>query len=41
MDKFYHKSWWDNLKGTVIKKSFNFLFFMTKGGLARNITEMQ
>jgi hypothetical protein len=40
MNKFYHKSWWDNLKGIVIKKSFNVLFSMTKGGLARNITEM-
>jgi hypothetical protein len=40
MDKYYHKKWWDTLKGWIIKKAFNTIFSATKGGLARNITEM-
>lgn len=40
MDKYYHKTWWDNLKGWVINKSFNGIFSATKGGVARNLCEM-
>jgi hypothetical protein len=40
MDKYYHVTWWDVFKGWMIKKSFNIIFFLTKAGLARNLTEM-
>jgi len=40
MDKYYHKNRWDRIKGWFINKGFNAIFSMTKGGLARNITEM-
>lgn len=40
MNKYYHKSWFDNVKGWIINKSFNLIFSVTKGGLARNITQM-
>lgn len=40
MDKYYHRTWWDNLKGWFINKSFNGIFSATKGGIARNLCEM-
>ena len=40
MDKYYHSTWWDKVKGFVINKGFNIIFSSTKPGLARNVTEM-
>ena len=40
MDKYYHSSLWDKIKGFVINKGFNIIFSGTKPGLARNVTEM-
>jgi len=40
MEKYYHKNWWDQLKGWFISKAFNAIFSITKGGLARSITEV-
>lgn len=40
MEQYYHKTWWDKLKGKLIDNAFNSIFSFTKGGVARNITEM-
>ena len=40
MDKFYHKSWWDKMIGHIINGAINAIFYVTKRGLARNITEV-
>ena len=40
IEKYYHKNWWDPLKGWFVNKAFNLIFSMTKAGLAGNLTEM-
>ena len=40
MDKYYHRTLWDKIKGWCINKAFNGIFSATKGGLARNLSEM-
>jgi hypothetical protein len=40
MDKYYHSTWLDRVKGFFINKALNGGFSLTKPGLARNVTEM-
>jgi hypothetical protein len=40
MDKYYHSTWLDKIKGFFINKAINGGFSLTKPGLARNVTEM-
>ena len=40
MDKYYHSTWLDKVKGFFINKALNGGFSLTKPGLARNVTEM-
>lgn len=39
MEQYYPRGWWDKLKGWVVNKGTGWIFNLTKGGLARSITE--
>jgi hypothetical protein len=39
MRQYYHKSVWQKIKSWFIRKSFHFIFKITKGGLAHSLTE--
>jgi hypothetical protein len=39
MSQYYPRGWWDKLKGKIMRVGIGWVFNLTKGGLARSITE--
>lgn len=39
MKTYYPKGWWDKVKGWAVNKSMKAVFNLTKGGLARSLTQ--